>query len=123
MSKSLIVGLTIICGLGWARQSGAIPNHDSGYRVEFTGTPGVKLLGAVGWTDLKNSKAPIHMDKADGSLPITINLNPPAGAIVSASGSTMGKGELNIKIFHNGVECGENPFTGTAALNTKACKP
>jgi hypothetical protein len=123
MNKSLIVGFVLVGGLGWAWQSGAIPRGGSGYRVEFTGTPGAKLIGVAGWSDLRNKKTPIHMDKAEGNLPLTISLSPPTGAIVSASGSTMGQGEVTIKIFHNGVECGENPFAGTAAINAKVCKP
>jgi hypothetical protein len=122
MSKSLIVGLVLVGGFGWAWQSGLIPRGGSGYQVEFTGTPGAKLYGAAGWTDLNNSKTPMHMDKAEGTLPLTISLNPPAGANVSASALTMGQGEVTIKIFHNGIECGENPFSGTAGLNVKVCK-
>jgi hypothetical protein len=123
MNKSTIVGFMVIGGIGWAWQSGAIPRGESGYRVEFTGTPGAKLYGSTGWLDLNNSKTPIHMDKAEGTLPLTVSLNPPPGATVSASASTLGQGEVTIKIFRNGIECGENPFTGTAALNTKACPP
>jgi hypothetical protein len=121
MNKSLIVGLALVGGLGWAWQSGAIPRGGSGYHVEFTGTPGSKLIGVAGWSDIHNQKNPVHMDKAEGTIPFTISLNPPAGAIVTASGSTMGKGDLTIKIFRNGVECGENPFTGTASINVKTC--
>lgn len=124
MNKSVIIGVVVVGGLGCAWQSGAIPRGGSGYRVEFTGTPGAKLYGAAGWSDLSNTEQPMHMDKVEGNLPVTVSLNPPSGAVVSASGSTTsGQDAVTIRIYHNGVECGENPFSGTAALNVKVCKP
>jgi hypothetical protein len=37
MNKSVIVGLVVFGGLGYAWQSGAIPRGGSGYQVEFAG--------------------------------------------------------------------------------------
>lgn len=122
MNKILPVGFLLACGLGWAWQSRSIPRGGSGYQVEFTGPSGVQMVGAAGWTDQKNSKTRLHMDKVEGTLPLTVSLTPPEGASVSASGMLMGKGDVTIKIFHNGIECGENPFAGTAALNAKVCR-
>jgi hypothetical protein len=76
MNKALITSLIVLSGLGYALPSVSIPNGDSGYRVEFTGKPGAKLIGVVGWQDIKNFKKPMHMDEVKGKLPLTILVNP-----------------------------------------------
>jgi hypothetical protein len=123
MNKAVIIGLVVFGGLGYAWQSGAIPLGGSGYRVEFTGTPGAKLTGVVGWKDAKNFANPTHLDKAEGTLPLTVSVNPPPGSIVVATGNSFGQGDVTIRIYHNGVECGKSPFEGTAKLNGKVCQP
>jgi hypothetical protein len=123
MNKALITSLIVLSGLGYALPSVSIPNGDSGYRVEFTGKPGAKLIGVVGWQDIKNFKKPMHMDEVKGKLPLTILVNPPDGAIVAANGSSLGNGEVTVRIYHNGVECGESLSEGTAKLGGKVCQP
>jgi hypothetical protein len=125
MNKSSMLCLLICAGLGWAWKSGAMTSGGGGYRVEFTGTPGAKLIGTVGWRDMKNFSIPTHMDKAEGILPHSVDLNPPGGGsmMVVASGATLGQGDVTVKIYHNGIECGKSLTEGTAALPTKVCTP
>jgi hypothetical protein len=123
MNKSLIVGLVVCGSLGWALQSGAISRGGKGYRIQFTGKPGARLMGGVSWKDMKKPTDPMHVDKIDATLPHSVNLNVPDGSIVSATGMTLGKGDVTIKIYHNDVECGREAFVGSGAMGNKVCQP
>jgi hypothetical protein len=123
MNKFLIVGLVICGGIGLAWQSSAMSRSNKGYRIEFTGKPGAKMSGVVGWRKKNDYKSPTHMDKTEGSLPYAVDLNLPAGTMVTATGYTLGQGDVTVKIYHNGVECGKSLTEGTAALPGKVCSP
>jgi hypothetical protein len=76
-----IFGLLIVgASMFWAYQSRAIDRAGAAYRVEFTGTIGQKTIGVYGWTDPK-SQRPSHLDKINGTLPMTVSFNPPSGSI------------------------------------------
>jgi hypothetical protein len=104
MNKILIVGLFVCGAFGVAQKSHALPSATESYRVEFSGTPGVMMHGSIVWTDASNLQRSTQMETAQGTLPLSIPLELPAGSTISASGSSHLDGKVSVKIFRNGVE-------------------
>lgn len=127
MKKFMALGIVIFCGsLAWefisvANSRSSTPS--SSYRFEFTGTPGAKVYSTTGWVDLRDSNHTFHSKSLEGNLPVIVYLDYPSGMVVSASGSTEGQGDVTIKIYRNGVECGKHYSKSTTDLNTKSCIP
>jgi hypothetical protein len=127
MKKFITLGIVIFCSsLAWefisiANSRSSTPT--SSYRFEFIGSPGVKIYGATGWIDLKDPNRTFHPKSLVGVLPITISSDYPSDTIVSASGSTQGQGDVTIRIYRNGIECGKHHSKSTTDLDTKSCLP
>jgi hypothetical protein len=127
MKKFIALGIVIFCGslgsefISIANSRNSKPTNR--YRFEFTGSPGVKIYGATGWVDLKDPNRTFHPKSLVGVLPVTISLDYPSDTVVSASGSTEGQGDVTIRIYRNGVECGKHRSKSTTDLDTKSCIP
>lgn len=127
MKKIITLGIVIFCGsLAWefisvVNSRSSTPS--SSYRFEFTGTPGVKVNGTTGWLDLKDPNRKFHSKSLEGDLPVIVSLDYPSGTVVSASGATEGQGDVTIRIYRNGIECGKHYSKSATDLNTKSCIP
>jgi hypothetical protein len=118
-----IIAIVAVCGAVFCTyKSGALPTGSSGYRVEYSGTAGTKFIGTYGSLDF-TSKTPMRMEQVQTTLPHTVSFNPPAGATVSAAAAPLGQGSVTIKIFKNGIECGQPAMVGSAAMANMVCQP
>jgi hypothetical protein len=120
--KTTIVIVAILGSIFCAYKSGALPAGKSGYRIEYAGTVGTKIAGSYGSMDM-TGKTPMRMEKVNATLPHTVSFNPPKGAMVSAAALPMGKGSVTIKIFKNGIECGQPAMVGSGAMANMVCQP
>jgi molybdopterin-binding protein len=124
MSKFLTVGLVAIAWVvGVAAQAKADPAPKDNYFVQFTGASGSKVHGSIVWTDARNPNKPTYMETVDGISAATITLNLPAGAIVSATGSSDALKAVTLKIFRNWIECDDQPIEDKTLSSTKVCTP
>jgi hypothetical protein len=118
-----IIAIVSICGAVFcAYKSGALPIGGSGYLIEYSGTAGTKFAGSYVSMDL-TGKNPVRMEQVQSTLPHTVSFNPPAGSIVSAAAAPLGQGSVTVKIFKNGVECGQPAMVGSAAMPNMVCQP
>jgi hypothetical protein len=118
-----IIAIVSICGAVFcAYKSGALPMGSTSYQVEYDGPAGTKIAGSYGSMDL-TSKTPLRMEKVEATLPHTVSFNPPPGATVSAAAMPIGQGSVTIKIFKNGIECGQPAMVGSAVMANMVCQP
>ena len=126
MKKFTALGIAIFCGsVAWdvlSAVNSRSSTPSSSYRFEFTGTPGAKVNAATGWLD-RDPNNTFHSKELEGNLPVIVSLDYPSGKVVSASGSTEGQGDVTIRIYRNGVECGKYYSKSTTNLDTNSCTP
>lgn len=121
MDKNCIIAL-IIGSVLLAYKSLPPQPQASAYIIEFEGTPGTKILGSYGWTDL-TQKTPMHSDKVNTTLPYKVMLTPPPGAVVNAYAMPLEQGSVTIKILKNGDECGQPIISGSTYMANMICEP
>jgi molybdopterin-binding protein len=124
MYKFLTVGLVATAWvMGITGQANADPLVKDNYSVQFTGASGSKVHGSIVWTDARNPNKPTYMETVDGISAATIELKLPAGAIVSASGSSDALKAVTLKIWRNSIECDDQPIESRTLSSTKTCTP
>jgi hypothetical protein len=118
-----VIAVVACCGAVFcAYKSGAISFGGSGYRIEYTGTSGTQIAGSYAVLDM-SGKSPMQMEKVSATLPHSVTINPPSGSIVSAAAMPMGQGDVQIKIFKGGFECGQPAMVGSGAMANMVCQP
>jgi hypothetical protein len=124
VSKFSIVGIAVLaCAMGVTVQVHADPVPKDNYSVQFTGATGSKVHGSIVWTDASNPNKPTYMETVDGISAATIELKLPAGAIVSATGSSDALKAVTLKIWRNSIECDDQPIESRTLSSTKTCTP
>jgi hypothetical protein len=122
MNKYCAFGLFIYGCYRLAFLHGLIPRGVDNYRIEFTGRQGEELRGTTAWKDSQKINSLLHIDSIKATLPHTVNLSIVSGSFVTANGATLGQGELTVKIYRNGIECGLPTYEGAGAMASKSCK-
>jgi hypothetical protein len=122
MNKSAAIWCVIIgcVGMTYQSKSNALRSHS--YVVKFTGVAGANVYGNAGWTDANRKIPAVHLDKANSVLPAMTELNPPPGAVVTATGIADEQNQLIIKIYRDGVDCSEEVISGNAGLTSVICR-
>jgi hypothetical protein len=121
MTKFLTVGLAAVCLMGGAGQAQADSVAMENWQVVFTGSDGAKVHGSIHWIDNKNPNKPTYMETVDEISQASKNLTLPAGAIVSATGSSDAIKPVIVKIYRNRVECDDAPDPTKSFSNSKTC--
>lgn len=62
------------------------------------------------------------MEKVTATLPYKLSFSAPKNALIAASGATLNQGQVEVKIYKNGSECGKDAFTGSGAMANKVCQ-
>jgi len=92
------------------------------YEVLWIGTKGKKLYGSYVVASTQKTEAPIRVESINAQLPHKISFSAPKNSIVSASGGTLDKGPVEVKIYKNGSECGKATFVGSGVGANKTCQ-
>jgi hypothetical protein len=121
MNKFLTVGLAAICVICGTGQAHADPVQTERWQVEFIGSSGAKVHGSIHWTDANNPNKPTYMDTVDDISQASKSLSLPAGAIVSATGSSDAIKPVIVKIYRNRTECDDSPDPTKSFTNSKTC--
>lgn len=96
-------------------------NQDQ-YQIKWEGSNGAELYGGYVIMDIDNRNAPVRTESIKAKLPHTVKFSAPKNAIVSASGSTLNKSSMTVKIYKNGWECGQEAMVGSGAIPNKVCQ-
>jgi hypothetical protein len=123
MNKFLIVGLVALCSIGIAGQAKAESVATESWQIQFIGSDGARVHGSINWTDAKNPQKPTYMETADATSQASKFLTLPAGAILSANGSSDAIKPVIVKIYRNNHECDDNPDPKKSLSNSKTCSP
>ena len=123
MNKFLIVGLSVLCVLGAARQSEAAPVETDHYRVEFSGPKGKRMKGSIYWSNPKEPRAKEHTEDISRQVPIALEIDLPLGSTITAVGSIPGNDPISIKIFLNGFECSDSMGRSPSNTAIRDCSP
>jgi len=65
---------------------------------------------------------PMRMESVQAKLPHKVKFSTPPNAIVSAHGITINKGDVEVKIYKNGSECGKVVVVGSGVGGNKVCE-
>ena len=97
-------------------------NNTVQYQVEWSGNAGAKLFGSYVISLPHNLSTPTQVEKVTATLPHKVSFSAPENAIIAASGGTLNQGQVEVKIYKNGSECGTAAFTGSGAMANKVCQ-
>ncbi|MDZ8135132.1 MAG: hypothetical protein RM049_07485 [Nostoc sp. DedQUE04] len=103
----------------------SVANSFSGsdkYEVQWNGPKGTKIVGTYVIGSTKDLTAPSRVENVEVILPHKVSFSAPKQSIVSADGTLLGQGKLEIKIYKNGSECGKPTAVGSGAGATKLCQ-
>lgn len=91
------------------------------YEIRWSGTKGTKLYGGYAIIS-QDPNIPMRMESVQAQLPHKINFSVAKGSVVSASGNTLNKGAVEVKIYKNGSECGKVGVVGSGVGANKTCQ-
>lgn len=97
------------------------PSGSDKYEVHWSGASGKELYAGYSILSL-DGNTPMRVESVQAKLPHKISFSAPKNAIVSASGNTLNQGNVEIKIYRNGSECGKVVAVGSGAGANKACQ-
>ncbi|MEH2047855.1 hypothetical protein [Nostoc sp.] len=102
-------------------QSNLLSFGSDTYEIQWSGANGSKLFGSYGIVS-KSTSTPSRVEKVTGTLPYKVNFSAPKNTLISAAGTTVHQGIVEIKIFKNGSECGKVVVLGSGAIANKTCQ-
>lgn len=120
--KLVFVSGIVLFGLRAFSNPLPLSSNSYQYQVQWSGQKGAKLYGGYSIAFLHNLSTPIRVEKVNATLPYKLSFSTPKNAIISASGATLNQGQVQIKIYKNGSECGREAFIGSGAMANKICK-
>jgi hypothetical protein len=123
MNKYLTVGLAVLSVIAIAGQAQSEPVSMEDWQIQFVGSDGARVHGSINWTDAKNPQKPTYMETADGIGSASKRLTLPAGAILSANGSSDAIKPVIVSIYRNYRACDDNPDPIKSFSNSKTCSP
>ncbi len=97
-------------------------SHSDQYQVQWSGTAGAKVFGSYVISFRNNPSTPTRVEKVTATLPYKLSFSAPKSALIAASGATLNQGQVEIKIYKNGSECGLEAFAGSGAMANKVCQ-
>ncbi len=127
---SVVAGFALLQGCTPSAKSSPIPSSQSvtesvsgsdKYEVQWTGTSGEELAASYSII-FKDPSTPMRIESVQAKLPHKVNFSIPKNAVVSASGITLNKGSVEIRIYKNGSECGKVAVVGSGAGANKVCQ-
>ncbi|MFN6515693.1 MAG: hypothetical protein RMY29_014525 [Nostoc sp. CreGUA01] len=101
-------------------QSVNSPSGSDNYEVQWTGANGQELF--AGYSILPLDGSTPRVESVKGTLPHKVSFSAPKNAVVSASGNTLNKGAVEIKIYKNSSECGKVGVVGSGVGANKVCQ-
>jgi hypothetical protein len=123
MNKYLTVGLAVLSVIAISGQAQAETVAMEDWQIQFIGSDCSRVHGSINWTDAKNPQKPTYMETADAIGQASKFLTLPAGAILSANGSSDAIKPVIVKIYRNRTECDDNPDPAKSFSNSKTCSP
>ncbi|MEH2456530.1 MAG: hypothetical protein V7K34_03935 [Nostoc sp.] len=70
----------------------------------------------------RNPGTPTRAEKLTATLPYKITFSTPKNALITAAGTTLNQGAVEIKIFKNGSKCDKVAIVGSGSMSSKVCQ-